>query len=134
MRTLTWVSTSNRTCGCFTVSSRRGWLARRPSSAAIDFCDTISMAVGRVERRREREPRFVAVFGEQQAPVALDLFDLFELAWHDCYGEVTPSPDVVEDMLTLSDGTIGGLVHAALLAVTDWRDLRVAADTKRNQT
>ena len=91
------------------------------------------MAVGRVERRREREPRFVAVFGEQQAPVALDLFDLFELAWHDCYGEVTPSLDVVEDMLTLSDGTIGGLVHAALLAVTDWRDLRVAADTRRNR-
>ena len=92
------------------------------------------MAVGRAERRREREPQFVAVFGEQQAPVALDLFDLFELAWHDCYGEVTPSPGVVEDMLILSDGTIAGLVHAALLAVTDWRDLRVVADTKRNQT
>jgi len=91
------------------------------------------MAVGRAERRREREPQFVAVFGEQQAPVALDLFDLFELAWHDCYGEITPSPAVVDDMLTLSDGTIGSLVQAALLAVTDWRDLRVAADTKRNQ-
>ena len=91
------------------------------------------MAVGRVERRREREPQFVVVFGEQQAPVALDLFDLFEFAWHDCYGEVPPSPHVVEDMLTLSDGTIGGLVHAALLAVTDWRDLRVAADTRRNR-
>ena len=92
------------------------------------------MAVGRAERRREREPRFAAVFGEQQAPVALDLFDLFELAWHDCYGEVTPSPGVVEDMLTLSDGTIGGLVQAALLAVTDWRDLSVAADTRRNRS
>lgn len=91
------------------------------------------MAVGRVERRREREPQFVVVFGEQQAPVALDIFDIFELAWHDCYGEITPSPGVVEDMLSLSDGTIGGLVQAALLAVTDWRDLRVAADTKRNQ-
>lgn len=93
-----------------------------------------SMAVGRVERRREREPQFVAVFGEQQAPVALDLFDLFELAWHDCYGEITPSSAVVDDMLTLSDGTIGGLVQAALLAVTDWRDLSVAADTRRNQS
>ena len=91
------------------------------------------MAVGRAERRRERGPQFVAVFGEQQAPVALDLFDLFELAWHDCYGEVTPSPTVVDDMLILSDGTIGGLVQAALLAVTDWRDLSVAADTRRNQ-
>ncbi|MGB5169121.1 MAG: hypothetical protein WBO84_07745 [Acidimicrobiia bacterium] len=92
------------------------------------------MAVGRVERRREREPQFVVVFGEQQAPVALDIFDIFELAWHDCYGEITPSPGVVEDMLSLSDGTIGGLVQAALLAVTDWRDLRVAADTRRNRS
>lgn len=74
------------------------------------------------------------VFGEQQAPVALDIFDIFELAWHDCYGEITPSPGVVEDMLSLSDGTIGGLVQAALLAVTDWRDLRVAADTRRNRS
>ena len=127
-------STSNRTCGCFTVSRRRGRLARRPSSADISLCDNVYMAVGRVERRREREPQFVVVFGEQQAPVALDIFDIFELAWHDCYGEITPSPGVVEDMLSLSDGTIGGLVQAALLAVTDWRDLRVAADTRRNRS
>ena len=91
------------------------------------------MAVGRAERRREREPQFVAVFGAQQAPVALDLFDLFELAWHDCYGEVTPSLGVVEDMLIMSDGTIEGLVQAALLAVTDWRDLNVAANTRRTR-
>ena len=91
------------------------------------------MAVGRAERRREREPQFVAVFGAEQAPVALDLFDLFELAWHDCYGEVTPSLGVVEDMLIMSDGTIEGLVQAALLAVTDRRDLKVAADTRRTE-
>ena len=91
------------------------------------------MAVGRVERRRDREPQFVAVFGTEKAPVALDLLDVFELAWHDCYREVTPPPGVVEDVLILSDGTIEGLIQAALLAVKDWRDLKVAADTRRNQ-
>lgn len=91
------------------------------------------MAVGRAERRRDREPQFVAVFGEQQASIALDLFDIFELAWHDCYGEITPSSGVVDDMLIMSDRTIEGLVQAALLAVTDSRDLRVAVDTRRAQ-
>ena len=61
---------------------------------------------------------------------SLSTFDLFELAWHDGYGEVTPSVEVVEDVLILSGGTIEGLVQAALLAVTDRRDLRVAADTR----
>ncbi len=64
------------------------------------------MAVGRAERRSEREPQVVAVFGEEQAPFALDLVDITELAWHDCYGEVAPSRSVIEDMLTVSEGTI----------------------------
>lgn len=92
------------------------------------------MAVSRAERRREREPRVVAIFGKQQASLALDLFDITELAWHDCYGEVTPPESVIEDMLTLSDGTIGGLVQAALLAVTDWRDLNVVAEERRSHS
>jgi hypothetical protein len=91
------------------------------------------MAVGRAERRNEREPQIVAVFGKEQAPFALDLIDITELAWHDCYGEVTPSRSVIEDMLTVSDGTIEGLIQAALLAVTDWRDLKVAAEGRRNR-
>lgn len=33
-------------------------------------------------------------------------------------------------MFTLSDGTIEGPVQAALLAVTDWRDLKVAAEAR----
>lgn len=90
------------------------------------------MAVGRAERRGEREPQIVAVFGKEQAPFALDLLDITELAWHDCYGEVTPPTSVVEDMLTVSDGTIEGLIQAALLAITDWRDLKVAAEERRN--
>jgi hypothetical protein len=101
-------------------------------AADADSCQNGSMAVGRAERRTEREPRIVAVFGIDQAILALDLFDLTELAWHDCYGEVTPPPSVIEDMLTLSGGTIAGLIQAALLAVTDWRDLNVAAEERRN--
>lgn len=91
------------------------------------------MAVGRVERRRERELLVVETFGEHMAPVAQDLFEIAELAWHDCYGEVALPSSVIQDMLTLSLGTIGGLVQAALLAVTDWRDLRVAADERRSR-
>ena len=90
------------------------------------------MPIGRAERRAERESQVVALFGPQQAPSALDLIDIIELAWHDCYGEVTPPPSVIEDMLTVSDGTIAGLIQAGLLAVTDWRDLAVSADDRRN--
>ena len=89
------------------------------------------MAVSRADRRRDREPRVVEVFGVDRAPTVLDLLELVELAWHDCYGQVTPSDQIVEDLLVVSDGHIGGLVAAARLAVTDWRDLRVAADERR---
>lgn len=91
------------------------------------------MAVGRAERRKERQPRIVEVFGNDEGQLALDLLDIVELAWHDCYGEVTPSPSVIEDMLALSDGTIGGLIQAALLALTDRRDLSVAAEDRRGR-
>lgn len=91
------------------------------------------MAVGRAERRKERTPQFLAVFGPELAPAALDLLEVTELAWHDCYGEVSPSHGVVDDMLTVSGGTIDGLVKSALLAVTDWRDLRVTAESLRRQ-
>jgi hypothetical protein len=92
------------------------------------------MAVGRAERRSEREPRVAAFFDEDQTPRALDLLDLTELAWHDCYGEVTPSEGVIDDMLTVSGGSIDGLIKAARLAVTDPRDLKVAAEERRNRT
>ncbi len=74
----------------------------------------------------------MAVFGETRAPVALDLLELVELAWHDCYGEVTPSSDVVEDILVVSDGTLEGLVRAARLAVVDRRNLKLAAQGRRS--
>jgi len=90
------------------------------------------MTVGRAERRRERWDRAVAVFGEDTAPTALDLLEVTELAWHDCYGEVTPSEDIIDDILLLSDGDISQMIQAARLAVTDWRDLKVAADKLRD--
>ncbi len=73
------------------------------------------------------------VFGEDRAPIALDLLELTELAWHDCYGEVTPSEDIIDDILLLSHGNINQLIQATRLAVTDWRDLKVAADELRNR-
>jgi hypothetical protein len=91
------------------------------------------MPVGRAERRREREPRVAAVFDHALVPVALDLLELTELAWHDCYGETTPSEDVIEDMLLLSQGNIERLIRAARLAVADRRDLRVAAEELRRR-
>ncbi len=73
----------------------------------------------------------VDLFGEERAPAALDLLELLELAWHDAYGEVSPSDGVIEDVLLLSEGSIEKLTQAARLAVIDWRDLRVAADERR---
>ena len=90
------------------------------------------MATSRADRRREREGRVVRVFGTSRAARALDLLELVELAWHDCYGEVTPPEEIIDDMLLLSDGSVEGLIVAARLAVTDWRDLKVAADARRD--
>jgi hypothetical protein len=92
------------------------------------------MAVSRAERRDDRTPSVIALFGEDRAPLALDLLELTELAWHDCYGEITPSEDMIDDMLLLSEGTLEGLIQAARLGVTDRRDLKVAAEQHRNRS
>lgn len=72
-------------------------------------------------------------FGAGASPIALDLFELIELAWHDCYGEVAPPDDVMADILVVSEGTLEGLIVAGHLAVIDWRDLRVNADKLRSR-
>lgn len=92
------------------------------------------MAVGRAARRERRWEHAVALFGDELAPTALDLLELTELAWHDCYGEVSPPDATIEDMLLVSAGNIEGLIQAALLGVTDWRDLRLAADKLRRSS
>jgi hypothetical protein len=63
------------------------------------------------------------VFGKAGAEAALDVLVLMEYAWHDCYGESTPSDDVVEAVLLCSQGRLDLLAKAALLAVVDRRDL-----------
>jgi len=89
------------------------------------------MAVGRAERRIERQPVVAAVFDAERVAVALDFLELVEMVWHDCYGEITPPEDVIDDLLLLSEGSIERLIEAARLGVADRRDLRLAADARR---
>jgi len=90
------------------------------------------MAVSRAERREIRRDHVAAVFGDANTNAALDMLELVEFAWHDCYRDVTPPDEVIDDILVLSEGSLGGLIAAAHLAVTDRRDLRVAADAVRH--
>jgi hypothetical protein len=81
----------------------------------------------------ERRPRVVAVFGEAAADTVIGVLTLTELAWHDCYGEVTPPESIIDDILLCSGGDLGTLVRAAKLAVEDSRDLMVWASDLRSQ-
>jgi hypothetical protein len=74
------------------------------------------------------------VFGEHRVGAALDLLELLELAWHDCYHDISPPEEIIDDVLLLSRGSIEKLIGAARLAVADWRDLKVAADIDRGST
>lgn len=80
----------------------------------------------RAHRREQRRPHVQSLFGAD-ADAALDLLELTELAWHDCYGEVSPPDEVVADILTVSQGRLDRLSQAARLAVEDSRDLRMQA-------
>ena len=88
------------------------------------------MVIGRTNRRDARAPRAHELFGEN-AEAALDLLELLELAWHDCYAEVSPADEVIEDVWTVSEGQLPKLIQAARLAVQDPRDLRMNADGLR---
>ena len=88
------------------------------------------MAVGRAERRAERRTKVAVLFADR-TDRALDLLELVEMAWHDAYGEITPSEDVIDDVLILSEGNLRLLIRWARLAVEDWRDVRVEADKVR---
>ncbi|WP_329027038.1 hypothetical protein [Streptomyces sp. NBC_00690] len=65
--------------------------------------------------------------GKEAADAALDLLELVEYAWHDCYGEVTPPEEIVDDILTCAQGDLAEMIRFALMAVEDSRDLHVAA-------
>jgi hypothetical protein len=62
------------------------------------------VAIGRAERFAERRPRVVAVFGddEQTLRSVASVLELLEMAWHDCYGEITPSEEIVDQVLLCS--------------------------------
>lgn len=81
----------------------------------------------------DREDRVVVAYGREHASAVLDLLELVELAWHDCYAEISPSEDVVDDILLLGEGDLGKLIAAARVAVMDWRDSKVAADQMRDR-
>ena len=89
------------------------------------------MAMSRAERRAERTDRATLEFSPR-SEAALDLLELTELAWHDCYGEATPPETVVDDIFVVAKGSLADLIHAARLAVTDFRDLRMSADQVRS--
>ena len=91
------------------------------------------MAIGRAERLEVLRPRLVATFGGSAATLRTvgDALALMEMAWHDCYDEVTPPDEVMDDVLLCSQGTLDGLVTAAHLAVIDRRDLSVWAESLR---
>jgi hypothetical protein len=89
------------------------------------------IGISRRERRDAAHGRASIQFGAD-AEAALDVLELLELAWHDCHGDITPPAHVVEDVWTLADGSLRALASAARLAVTDRRDLRMAADETRS--
>ena len=91
------------------------------------------MAIGREARRAERASLVESVLGQSQASAGLDLLELTEYAWHDCYQEITPPDDVILNILICSRGDLAAMIHAALLAVVDSRDLHVWADAVRNE-
>lgn len=81
----------------------------------------------------ERRPRIVAVFGEAAAETVIGVLTLTELAWHDCYAQVTPPESVIDDILLCSGGDLATLIRASKLAVEDSRDLTVWAAQLRNR-
>jgi hypothetical protein len=73
------------------------------------------------------------MFGTGAAPAVLDLLELTELAWHDCYADITPPEHIIDEILLCSKGELGLLVQAARLAVEDWRDLKMWAEMVRKE-
>lgn len=88
--------------------------------------------LGRADRRRLRTPRVLAEFGKEDTGAALDVLELLDLAWHDCYGEPEPPEAVLDDVLVYAQGSVARLAHAAIEGVNDYRDLRLAADDVRH--
>lgn len=63
---------------------------------------------------------------------ALDLLELLEMAWHDTFDEGSPPEDLIDDILLLSGGNLRLLIRWARIAVTDWREVKTAAESARS--
>ncbi len=99
------------------------------SNALIWKCAQVT--IGRSARRASRVARVSEDFPGKAANVVLDLLELTELAWHDCYGDVTPPDEVIADILTCANGDLATLIQAAKVAVEDTRDLTLWAEQVR---
>jgi hypothetical protein len=108
----------------------RGYDSETRHAGSLRRC---AVPIGSEQRRRERKPRVEALFPENQVEAVLDLLHLTDMAWHDCYGprELEVPVDVLDDVILLSDGDLSMLVRLARSAVIDFRDVRVAADARR---
>jgi hypothetical protein len=72
------------------------------------------------------------LFGPENAEAALDLLDLADMAWHDCYPkDLEVRPDVLSDILLCSRGDLATLIRVTREAIIDFRDVRLAADALR---
>jgi hypothetical protein len=97
------------------------------------------MAIGRAERFEERKPRVIAAFGDDEETMLAvsHVFELMEMAWHDCYAEVTPSEEVVDNVLLVLERTLGDARRSDPRrphGVIDERDLSIWAADLRNKT
>ncbi len=93
----------------------------------------MAVAVGRAERRAIRRPLVATRFAKDDTERVLDLLELVELAWHDCYDEVSPPEKAIDDILLVSQSEWPRLIAAARLAVVDHRDLKLQADALRQR-
>ena len=91
------------------------------------------LTIGRDARRAERASLVESVLGPLQASAGLDLLELTEYAWHDCYQEITPPDDVILDILICSRGDLATMVRAANVALRDWRDLHLWAEAVQTE-
>ena len=69
--------------------------------------------LSREGRRDNRRQRVEAVFDKSEAEAALDLLELTDFAWHDCYGELYAPDDIIEDVLLCSEANLGQLIRQA---------------------
>jgi hypothetical protein len=94
-----------------------------------------AMAVGSEQRRRELRHQVEGLFAHGEVERALDLLQLTDMAWHDCFEpkELEIPAEVLDDILLLAGGNLSKLIGLARMAVLDFRDVRVAADDVRRR-